>query len=223
MPFGPRTAPRGTEGRQEEEISDSFDAEARMAQVLGQPPRIAPQADGEYSERVRELLEKLRARYGGSEPGEIHETFRTLLRHHEATEAYLELGVLLTLDPALPARDKELAILRTAWLCGAPIPWGEHVENGRMVGLDSADFERLTIGAAAPGWNEADRAIVRAAEELHFGAMISDETWAALAARLDERQLIELPIVVGHYHMTAFLQNSLRFAAREGNQGLAAR
>ena len=66
MPSGPGSARRGRAGQQEEEISNSFDAEARMAQVLGQPPRIAPQADGEYSVRVHELLEKLRARYGGS-------------------------------------------------------------------------------------------------------------------------------------------------------------
>ena len=191
-----------------------------MAQLLDQPPRIEPLDDGEIGVRARELLEKLRAAYSGGDPGEIHATFRTLFRHHDATQAYLELGVLLTLEPALAPRDKELAILRTAWLCGAPVAWGEHVENGKKAGLTAQDIERLTLGPAAPGWSDEDRAIVRAAEELHGDAMISDETWAALAARLDERQLIELPIVVGHYHMTAFLQNTLRFAPREGNAGL---
>ncbi len=194
-----------------------------MAQVLGQPVRIEPDADGAIGARAMELLDRLRVRYSAGEPGEVHDTFRTLFRHHDATQAYLELGVLLTLEPALSARDKELAILRTSWLCGAPLPWGEHVENGREAGLTAAEFERLTLGSDAPSWDEDDRAIVRAAEELHFDAMISDATWAALATRLDERQLIELPIVVGHYHMTAYLQNSLRFQLREGNAGLGAR
>ena len=49
------------------------------------------------------------------------------------------------------------------------------------------------------------------------------DAWEALAARLDERQLIELLIVVGHYHMTAYLQNTLRFPPRDGNAGLGAR
>lgn len=204
-------------------MPDNFDPAARTAQVLGQPVRLTPLEVPKIGERARELLDQLWLTYRGGERGEVHAQFRTLLRHHDATQAYLELGVLLTTAPTLAPRDKELAILRTAWLCGSPIAWGEHVEAGKAAGLDAADVARVIEGAGAPGWNEDDRAVVRAAEELHFDAMISDETWAALAARLDERQLIELPMIVGHYHMTAFLQNSLRFPPREGNAGLAAR
>lgn len=204
-------------------MPDSFDPDARTAQVLGQPVRLTPLEEPVVGERAMELLDQLWLTYRGGERGEVHAQFRTLLRHHDATQAYLELGVLLTTAPRLSPRDKELAILRTAWLCGAPLAWGEHVAAGKAAGLEEADIARLIEGAAAAGWSEADRAVVRAAEELHFDAMISDETWAALAARMDERQLIELPIVVGHYHMTAFLQNSLRFPPREGNPGLAAR
>lgn len=179
--------------------------------------------DGKIGARAMELLDQLRLTYSVGEPEEVHETFRTLFRHHDATQAYLELGVLFTANPALAARDKELLILRTAWLCGAPIAWGEHVGNGKNAGLTDADIERLTLGSAAAGWSEDDRAVVCAAEELHFASMISDATWASLAARLDERQLIELPMVVGHYHMTAFVHNSLRFQPREGNAGLSVR
>ena len=205
-------------------MPDNFDPAARMAQVLGHPARLEPMPGGKISGRAMELLEKLRATYSAGTPeGEIHHTFRTLFRHHDATQAYLELGVLFTTQPTLTPRDKELAILRTAWLCGAPIAWGEHVANGKAAGLTDGDIARLTTGSAAPGWGEADRAIICAAEELHFDAMISDSTWALLAARLDACQLIELPMIVGHYHLTAYLQNSLRFQPREGNGGLAER
>ncbi len=207
----------------EEIVRDRSDTDARMRQITGQPPRIEPMAEGHIGDRALELLDALREVHSVSSSERVHPTFRTLFRHHDATQAYLELGVLLTTDPALAPRDKELAILRTGWLCGAPIIWGEHLAGGKQAGLTDADIERLTRGSVAPGWSEQDRAIVRAAEELHFDAMISDETWAALAARLDERQLIELPMIVGHYHMTAFMQHSLRFPVREGNPGLSAR
>jgi alkylhydroperoxidase family enzyme len=204
-------------------VSKSYDHTARMAQILGQPPRMAPLPPGAVDGRGLELVERLRRANAAQAPGEVHETFRTLFRHHEATRAYLEMGVLLTFEPALAPRDKELAILRTAWLCGSPVAWGEHIEPARNAGLDTAEIERLTLGSGADGWREEDRAIVSAAEELHADAMISDETWALLAARLDERQLIELLMVVGHYHMTAYLQNALRFPVRESNPGLSAR
>ena len=59
--------------------------------------------------------------------------------------------------------------------------------------------------------------------ELHGDSMISDATWSALAKRLDERQLIELPIIVGQYQTVAYYQNSLRLRLHTGNLGLKAR
>lgn len=53
--------------------------------------------------------------------------------------------------------------------------------------------------------------------------MISDATWASLAERYDERQLIELVIVIGQYQTIAYYQSSLRISLHEGNLGLKAR
>jgi alkylhydroperoxidase family enzyme len=52
--------------------------------------------------------------------------------------------------------------------------------------------------------------------------MISDATWAVLATHFDDKQLIELPIVIGQYHAVAYLQNALRMRLHSGNQGLRA-
>jgi hypothetical protein len=81
----------------------------------------------------------------------------------------------------------------------------------------------VIAGSAAPGWGEHDRAVLCAVEELLGNAMISDETWAILAKTYDERQLIELPILVGQYLGVAYLQNSARVVLPEGYAGLAAR
>ena len=50
--------------------------------------------------------------------------------------------MLFTANPALIPRDKELAILRTAWLCGAPIAWGASFSE---VAGDSAPPRRETL------------------------------------------------------------------------------
>ena len=68
---------------------------------------------------------------------------------------------------------------------------------------------RADEGPAHPGWSGFDATLVKAADELHTGACLSDATWATLSERYDERQLIEVPMVVGHYHMVAFSLNSL--------------
>jgi alkylhydroperoxidase family enzyme len=120
-------------------------------------------------------------------------------------------------------RYRELAILRIAWLCQAPYEWGEHVLVGKRFGLTSEDIARVIDGPNAEGLEPHDGAILQAVDELHRDAMISDATWSRLSQRLDERQLIELPIVVGQYQAVAYYQNSLRLRLHTGNDGLKAR
>jgi alkylhydroperoxidase family enzyme len=123
----------------------------------------------------------------------------------------------------LSDRDQELAILRLAWLTGTPFVWGEHVRIGKKIGMTGEEIERVTLGSQAPGWSPHDAAVLRAVEELHGNAMISDATWAALAETLDAARLVELPILIGQYQALAYLQNSLRVPLWDGNDGLASR
>ena len=65
------------------------DTAARMAQVAGQPPRIGPLAEGPIGERALELLDTLRTVHEVADAGQVHPSFQTLFRHHDATQAYL--------------------------------------------------------------------------------------------------------------------------------------
>jgi alkylhydroperoxidase family enzyme len=153
----------------------------------------------------------------------LPEILRTMLRHPDLFARQTDVGIELLSHGALSPRDRELAVLRIGWLCQAPYEWGEHVLIARRLGITTEEVERITCGSDAPGWSEHEQAIVRAVEELHRDAMISDATWATLAKGLDERQLIELPILVGQYQAVAYYQNSLRLRLHAGNLGLKAR
>jgi alkylhydroperoxidase family enzyme len=154
---------------------------------------------------------------------QLPEIVRTMLRHAELFAVHTDVGLHLLARGALSLRDRELAVLRIAWLCQAPYEWGEHVIVGKRFGLTSDDIARVTDGPDAEGLEEHDGAILRAVDELHRDAMISDATWDTLSKRLDERQLIELPIIVGQYQSVAYYQNSLRLRLHTGNLGLKAR
>lgn len=114
-------------------------------------------------------------------------------------------------------------VLRVAWLWQAPYEWGEHVKLAKAAGITSEEIERVTAGSAAPGWDDHEAALLRAAEELCADAMISDATWAVLAQRLDEQQLFELPVLVGQFTNVAYFQNALRLRLESHNPGLHAR
>ena len=179
-------------------------------------PRIPPLAEEERDDQARELLG------GAGAPGSpASNIFSTLVRHPGLFRKWLPFGGKM-LAGKLPPRDRELLILRTGYRCRSEYEWGQHTLVARGEGLSDDEIARVRQGADAPGWTDLEAALLRAADELHDDACISDATWAALAERYDERQLIEVPMLVGHYHMAAFVQNSLRFRLNPGREGLAA-
>jgi alkylhydroperoxidase family enzyme len=84
-------------------------------------------------------------------------------------------------------------------------------------GLTHDEIERVADGPDAAGWSAEDAALLRAADELHADSRIGDETWAALAGRYDEQQLIEVCMVVGQYHLVAFTLSSLGVQREDGS------
>src|SRR5205807_1946419 len=97
-----------------------------------------------------------------------------------------------------------------------------HSVAPRHSGVVNAPLRPTTprIPPLAPEDQDAQaRELPRAADELHDGACIGDDTWSVLAAHLDERQLIEVPMLIGHYHLVAFTLNSLGVRREPGVPG----
>jgi 4-carboxymuconolactone decarboxylase len=179
-------------------------------------PRIQPLTPAEHDEETRELLE------GVVVPGGFASNiFGTFVRHPGLFRRWLPFGGKL-LSGRIPARERELVILRTAWLCRSDYEWGQHDLISRSVGITDDEIRRVQAGPDAGNWDAFEGALLRATDELHADACIADDTWAALAERYDERQLIELPMLVGHYHLVAFTLNSLGVQLEPGLQGLPA-
>lgn len=176
--------------------------------------RIPPLPERERDEQARELLEGVSA--AGAPAANI---FSTLVRHPGLFRRWLPFGGKLLGGGKLPARDRELLILRTGWLCRAEYEWAQHREIAKSIGITDEEIARVREGPAA-AWEPFETTLLKAADELHADARISDRTWAALAERYDEKQLIEVPMLVGHYHMVAFTLNSLGVAREEGVPGL---
>jgi len=169
-------------------------------------PRIAPLPEAGEDPQVRSLL----AGWGLAEDAAVPKIFATLARHPELLAQWDSLQRALLLHGALPERDRELLILRTALNCRSAYIWGQHVSHhGPAAGLTAAEMARIPAGVEDQGWEPADLALLRAADELHADAAITEPTWRELAGGYDDRQLIELPVVVGEYHLMAFLVNVL--------------
>jgi alkylhydroperoxidase family enzyme len=179
-------------------------------------PRLAPLTREEASDQQRELLASV-----AMADGESMNIFTTLVRNPGLFRHWLPFGGKL-LAGKLPARERELLILRTGWLCKSEYEWGQHVVIGRGAGLSDDEIERIKAGPDADGWDPFDATLVRAADELHESYRVSDDTWTTLCERYDEPQLIEVPMLVGHYHMVAFALNTLGVQREPGVPGFEA-
>ena len=204
-------------------MSGGYEVETRMAEINGQPQRIAPIPEADLSPEALEIAKNLRLAFGIPEDGVIPEVLRTMLVHPGLFKVQMDMGMQLAGRGAISARDREIAVLRNAWLMGAPYEWGEHVDIGKRYGMSAEEVARTIEGSAAQGWTEHEAAICRGVEELRADHMISDATWAVLARTWGDEQLMEFPILVGQYTSTAYLQNSVRVNLADDNPGLSHR
>ncbi len=177
-------------------------------------PRITPMAAGEWSEEQRKVLAPIH------ETGPTYNVMGTLSRHWDAAQkfmvwAYHIMGDTSTLAP----REREILILRIGWLCQAEYEWGQHVIFGREAGLTEEEMARIKEGPDAKGWSAFDASLLRAVDELHSDALISDATWAELSEQYDQRQLMDVVFTVGQYNMVSMALNSFGVQLDKGVTG----
>jgi alkylhydroperoxidase family enzyme len=185
---------------------------------MSERPRIEPLPPGEWGEDIASILEAVPER--ADAPLGSHNIFRTLARHPDLFRSWLPFAGYLLARGTLSARDRELLILRTAVRCGSSYEWGQHVRISLALGIEREAIDRVVAGPEAEGWTAHEAALVRAADELHEGSTVSDPTWEALGREYDEHQLIEVTMLVGHYHMVAFALNALGVELDDGLEPL---
>ena len=205
------------------ELDNETQIDARMQQVVGGPQRIAPLREEDLDDEARQFAVDLRKAFAIPENGVIPEVMRTMLIHPSLFKVQMDIGILFAAKNTISARERELAILRNAWLCGAPYEWGEHVDIGKRLGVTAEEIERCTIGSEAEGWSEHERALIKGVEEFHADHCLSEATWNTLAKTWNDQQLMEFPVLIGIYIATALQQNTLRVPLAANNPGLSHR
>jgi alkylhydroperoxidase family enzyme len=134
--------------------------------------------------------------------------FTTFARNPALFKHFIVFGSYILTGSTLPARDREILILRIGWLCRSAYEWGQHARIGRRCGLTDEEIRRITRGDQAEGWTELESALIRAVDELHGDAFISDQTWNRLSGYYDTKQLIDLVFTVGQYQMVSMALNT---------------
>lgn len=173
-------------------------------------PRIAPVDLSAIDDEQREALAvfSATARDVTKSEGTVLNIFRTLVHAPKALTAFLAWGgYVLSRRNSLSERDRELVILRTGFNCGSGYEFTQHTRIGLDAGLTGAEIKAIKAGPDDASWSEADRALLRATDDLTRDFHVSDASWAALAF-LTDKQKMDLVMTVGQYTQVSMMLNS---------------
>jgi alkylhydroperoxidase family enzyme len=174
-------------------------------------PRVRPLKDSELSPDQKEALAEL------ATGGRVINIFRTLVHAPKALTRYLAWGgYVLSRRNDLPAREREIVILRIGFLCRSGYEWTQHHAIGLRSGLTEDEIARIKKGAGAPGWSAADAALIRASDELHEDQFVSDTTWKNLSEHFTQKQCMDVVFTAGQYTQTCMILNSFGVQLDEG-------
>jgi len=178
-------------------------------------PRIEPisEFEGELAEIMATAL---------THDGRPLNIFGTLGKHPKLLKRFNLLGGFLLNKGQVPARERELVILRVGANARAEYEFGQHTVIGRDCGLTDDEIVALTREPDAHPWSDADRALIALADDLHADDCVTEATWSALATRWDDAQLVELLIVAGFYRLVSGFLNSTGVQLDDGIPGFPA-
>jgi alkylhydroperoxidase family enzyme len=150
------------------------------------------------------------AAFRRSQQPEPFNIYRTLANHPEMVKHWLKFADALRFEAHLTDRARELLILRTSVNTNCEYEWGQHVPYARNGGVTEAELVAICKPLDVGNWSTGDHALLYAADQLHATSDISNETWNVLADFYDPKQLIEVIMLVGQYHLVAYILNGLR-------------
>jgi 4-carboxymuconolactone decarboxylase len=166
-------------------------------------PRVEPLPESEWTEEQQTILNYYRRK-----SGKIYNIFLTQARHTELMKKWRTFSDYILNQSTLPEREREMLILRIGWLCRSEYEFGQHTRIGEKAGLTPEEIMGITKGPDAPEWDPFDAALLRAVDELHADAFISDATWDILSKRYDEKQLLDVVMTVGQYNLVSMFLNT---------------
>jgi AhpD family alkylhydroperoxidase len=178
-----------------------------------------PLASPPYDEKVQQAFDKVNL--GPLSPQNF---LRVLAHHPRLLGNVVALGGSLMYKGELTERQRELAIFRVAVRTRCDYEWAMHrALFAERCKITDEELVALRHGAAATGscFTEQEQLLIAAVDELHDTSTISDKTWQAMAKIWAPPQLLEIIVLIGHYHLVAFFMNATGAQPEDGARHLA--
>ncbi len=165
---------------------------------------FAPLSDAELTPEQLEFTKKLRVN------GIIPNGFRVGMRSWKLFKAHLPFSSYVMALSSVPARLRELAIIRISHLNNCDYEFEHHSQFGlNRLGFTQQDIDSICEGAGAAGLSDLDSYVIRLVDQLREPNGVSDDVVDKLMDELGEDSFTELMFTIGNYESMTRIINVL--------------
>jgi uncharacterized peroxidase-related enzyme len=144
------------------------------------------------------LIERIRK----GRRGTVINVYKTLMHNPDIASVWLDLVNVVRWKVELEDRLREIVIVRVGYLNRCPYVVNQHVpELTAPAGLTKAECDALADWRNAAFFSERERAALTYADAMTREIDVPDAVFSALRHHLNERQIVELTVLVGVYNM----------------------
>jgi AhpD family alkylhydroperoxidase len=136
--------------------------------------------------------------------------YRTLGNSPAMLQAWTDLAWPLRNDATTSRALRELIIMRVAQLTGAAYEWLAHHDAARHHGVGAEQLAALRHWRDSTAFSDEERDVLAMTDELVDSIEVSDATWAAVSARFQPGELVELTLTAAFYCCVSRMLRTLR-------------
>ena len=144
------------------------------------------------------LIERIRK----GRRGNVINVYKTLLHSPDIASVWLDLVNVVRFKVDLEGRLREIVIVRIGYLNRCAYVVNQHVpELTAPEGLTKEECAALADWRASAFFNERERAALAYADSVTRDIDVPDAVFADLRKHFNERQIVELTVLIGTYNM----------------------
>jgi 4-carboxymuconolactone decarboxylase len=154
-----------------------------------------------------EFIERVRA----SRRGNLLNIYRLLLHSPPLASAWFDLLNAVRWQTKLNGRLREIVIIRIAYLNHAQYCLAQHIPALALAdGVTLSECDALADWRATSLFSESERAALAFTDAMTRDIRVPDDVFADLPPHFDERQIVELSVLIGAYNMHTRVQEALK-------------
>jgi 4-carboxymuconolactone decarboxylase len=166
---------------------------------------------------LAEVITRIKAGRGGA----LLNVYKLLLHSPALAQTWFDHNAAVRFKTMLPGRLREIIIIRIAHLNGIGYVLAQHVPALAMAeGLSAAECEALADWRATGLFDATERAALAYADAMTLATSVPDDVFADVRRRFDDREIVELSVLIGTYIMHNRVMNALGIDLEpESNRG----